>query len=93
MAPLEYFTHEFIESQKLDEELAAKADVILAHLDNMDVRESVHMLASCRGRETEIILIASKEQTMLLTEEDLSVVKDIWTMPMSVPVFKMAAGL
>ncbi len=83
MAPLECFTHEFIESQKLDEELAAKADVILAHLENMDVRESVHMLASCKGRETEIILLAAKEQIMLLTEEELSGVKDIWTMPMS----------
>lgn len=83
MAPLEHFSHEFMESQKLDEELAAKADVILAHLENMDVRESVHMLASCRGRETEIILLAAKEQIMLLTEEELSGVKDIWTMPMS----------
>ena len=82
MSPLEHFTHEFLESKKPDEALAAKADVILVHLQDIDAEESVRMLMSCSGRETELILLADKEQIMLLPE-DLSGVRDIWTMPMS----------
>ena len=82
ISPLEHFTHEFMESQKLDKALAAKADVILLHLQDMDVKESLRMLASCRGRETELILLAGKYQLQLLPEE-WAEIQDIWTMPIS----------
>ncbi len=82
ISPLEHFTHEFMESQKLDKALAAKADVILLHLQDMDVKESLRMLASCRGRETELILLAGKDQLQLLPEE-WAEIQDIWTMPIS----------
>jgi len=71
-----------MESQKLDKALAAKADVILLHLQDMDVKESLRMLASCRGRETELILLAGKDQLQLLPEE-WAEIQDIWTMPIS----------
>ncbi len=82
ISPLEHFTHEFMESQKLDKALAAMADVILLHLQDMDVKESLRMLASCRGRETELILLAGKDQLQLLPEE-WAEIQDIWTMPIS----------
>ena len=74
--------YQFMESQKLDKALAAKADVILLHLQDMDVKESLRMLASCRGRETELILLAGKDQLQLLPEE-WAEIQDIWTMPIS----------
>ncbi len=58
------------------------ADVILADLRDMDVRETVCALTADRGEDTELILLAEKEQIPLLTRM-LDGVKDIWTLPMS----------
>ena len=82
MPPLEHFTHEFSESEIPDRELASKADVILVDLQGMDAKETVRMLALEKKQEAELILLADKEQIMLLTEE-LPEVKDIWTLPMA----------
>lgn len=41
MSPLAHFTHEFSESSRPDADLAAKADVILADLQDMEDRKSV----------------------------------------------------
>lgn len=82
ISPLEHFTHEFLESEKPEGELAAKADVILADLQDMDVKEALQTLTVNKNNEAEIILLADKEQIMLLAD-DLSDIKDIWTMPMS----------
>ncbi len=82
MPPLEHFTHEFSESEIPDRELASKADVILVDLQGLDAKETVRMLALEKKQEAELILLADKEQIMLLTEE-LPEVKDIWTLPMA----------
>ncbi len=82
MSPLVHFTHEFSESSRPDADLAAKADVILADLQDMDVLEAVPKLLSAKKEEAELILLVEKDQILLLADR-LSEVKDIWTMPMS----------
>ena len=82
MSPLAHFTHVFSESIRPDPELAAKADVILADLQDVDVLEAVPKLLSAKGSEAELILLADRDQILLLTDK-LPEIKDIWTMPMS----------
>ncbi len=82
MSPLTCFTHEFTKSEKAGDASTGGADVILADLRDMDVRETVCALTADRGEDTELILLAEKEQIPLLTKM-LDGVKDIWTLPMS----------
>jgi len=82
MSPLEHFTHQFSVSDGLEEAMAAQADVILADLQNMDVKEVLRSLICNRKEGAELILLVEKEQIPLLTE-NMSDIKDIWTMPMS----------
>ena len=82
MSPLAHFTHDFFESSRPDADLAARADVILADLQDVDVLEAVPKLLSAKKNEAELILLAEKDQILLLTDR-LSEIKDIWTMPMS----------
>ena len=82
MSPLAHFTHVFSESIRPDPELAARADVILADLQDVDVLEEVPKLLSAKGSEAELILLADRDQILLLTDK-LPEIKDIWTMPMS----------
>ena len=82
MSPLTCFTHEFTKSERAGDASTGGADVILADLRDMDVRETVCALTADRGEDTELILLAEKEQIPLLTEM-LDRVKDIWTLPMS----------
>lgn len=46
MSPLDNFTHEFSEGDVPEAEMAAKADVIFAGLQNMDVEQTLQTLAS-----------------------------------------------
>ena len=80
--PFENFTHEFSESDKPMEALAAGADVILVNLQDMDGKEALRALTLNKMEETGIILLADREQISLLSD-DLSEIKDIWTIPMS----------
>lgn len=82
MSPLDPFTHEFSESEKLESELVAQADVILTALQGMNVKEAARLLASGRRDGAEIILLAEKEQIRDLSDA-LPEVKDIWTFPLS----------
>ena len=82
MSPLPCFTHEFTKSERAGDALTGGADVILADLRDMDVRETVCALTADRGEDTELILLAEKEQIPLLTRM-MDGVKDIWTLPMS----------
>lgn len=81
-SPLEHFTHEFFESDEPDSVPAAKADVILANLQDMDEKKVIELLVSYKREESELIVLADKEQTLNLTDK-LSELKDIWTLPMS----------
>ena len=56
MYPLEHFTHEFSESEKPDKTLTAKANVIIAVLDGIDIKEELNILTSNKGENTELIL-------------------------------------
>lgn len=77
MPPLEHFTHEFWESGEVDEALAAKANVILADLRDSETKNVADRIVSSKNKEAELILIADKEQTGLLSGI-LPEVKDIW---------------
>lgn len=81
MPPMDHFTHEFIEGEKPDGKLTAKADVIFADLQGMDAA-AVRELVSCKKEESEVILLADREQEGLLSL-DLSQVRDVWMMPMT----------
>lgn len=82
MSPLDPFTHEFAESDKPEKKLVSQADVIVAALQGMDVKEAAAMLASDRRDGAEIILLAGKEQIADLSDV-MPEVKDIWTLPLS----------
>lgn len=81
MSPLEQFTHEFIESDEVQSNLAARADVILANLIQKESRQTLQALLAAKRREAEVILLAGKEQIPLL-KELLGEVCDIWILPM-----------
>lgn len=82
MVPLEHFVHEFTESVQPDKKQAAEADVIIAGLQDMQAGEVVRELNSHKREDAELILLADREQILLLTEE-LPGVKDIWPLSMS----------
>ena len=81
MEPLEYFTHEFTESDMPEAALAAKADVIIADLQDVDVANTLQVLMDGRKETSEIILLANKGQMALLADY-LEEIKDIWILPM-----------
>lgn len=82
MSPLKHFTHKFSESNIPNKTLASQADVILANLENTDTEDVLKTLLACKHKETELILLAKKDQFRLLADV-LSEIKDIWTLPMS----------
>lgn len=86
IAPLENFTHEFSESDKPDGALAAGADVILANLQGMNIKEALNTLIRAKKKGADLILIADKEQFSFdgaEYEESQAEIKDLWMLPMS----------
>lgn len=82
MPALEYFSHEFLESKELEEALRVRADVIVADLQDMDVKQGVRALITGKSKEAQLILLADQSQ-MALLEDDLPKINDIWVYPMS----------
>ena len=85
-APLEHFTHEFLESGGPDGNLAAGADVILADLRGTDAEKTLNMLLDAKKKEAELILITDQEQfSFEQTEHEnrMDEIRDLWRMPMS----------
>lgn len=82
MTPLEHFSHTYMESEKVEEALAAKADVILAYLPESDAKAVVQTLISAKKKEAEVILSADGSQVSLLLEY-LPEIKDIWSCSLS----------
>lgn len=80
--PFEHFTHEFFESEELEIEQAARADVILANLTERDVQKAVRMLIEVKKEEAELIVLAGKEQLEALDEYP-DEVSDVWYFPMT----------
>lgn len=83
MPPFEHFSHEFQESEQLDETIAANADVILADLPESETKEKIQALLSCKKEDAQLILLAEKEQLDLLPEDILSEIEDIWILPLT----------
>lgn len=82
MSPMEHFTHEFIESDKPESALAAEADVIFVHGTEICLQETLESLKKDMGQEAELIVLANGNGIFTL-EEELSLIQDIWMMPMS----------
>ncbi len=82
MDPLTSFTHTFLESDCPQEELAARADVILVDLQDMDAVCETEKLIGWKAPEVELILLADKKQIESLTGY-LPQIKDVWTLPIS----------
>lgn len=87
MPPLEHFTHEFTESDMLEERLAAEADVIIASLQDMVEKEMMETLVSKKKEGAELIVLAGRDQIASLTDK-MPKITDIWIMPMSADEIK-----
>jgi len=87
MPSLEYFTHVFSESVRPDRILASEAELILANLTELDAKEALAALLPDGTDETQVILLADKEQARLLAGDpdfaNYAAVKDIWISPLS----------
>ncbi|MDE6661734.1 MAG: GGDEF domain-containing protein [Lachnospiraceae bacterium] len=83
LSPLPHFTHEYMQSANADAALTEKADVILADMRKMNVDDTLAFLLSHKLKEAELILLADKEQTELLSTNDNADITDIWVMPLS----------
>lgn len=79
-----HFSHEYVQSIRVDAALTEKADVILADVRQMNAEETLTFLLSHKRRETELILLADKEQSAVLTtKDDAEDITDIWVMPLT----------
>ncbi|MDE6748699.1 MAG: GGDEF domain-containing protein [Lachnospiraceae bacterium] len=83
LSPLTHFTHEYLQSESTDASMTNKADVILADVRQMDVEETLAFLVSHKRKDAELILLANKEQTELITVNENTDITDIWVMPLS----------
>ena len=81
MAPLERFTHDFIESREPEADPAAQADLILADLRELDLSAALQILCRSRREDAELILLAEKGQIPLLGDA-LDQASDIWSLPL-----------
>lgn len=84
MPPLERFTHEFMESCDPDEALALKADVIFVNLTDEGTQgaKDLRRFFAVRKQDAQVVVLATDRQILLL-EEQISGIKDIWLLPMS----------
>lgn len=80
--PLPAFIHEFQGSDNPEKTLTAKADVIIADLREQDTQAAIQALTAWKTSESELILLADKDQIPDLAEE-LHNISDIWTLPMA----------
>lgn len=84
-----HFFHEYLQSAQADAVLTVRADVILADVRRENAEETLAFLLSHKREETEVILLADKEQTALLAEaDDAEDIADIWVMPMTEAEFR-----
>ncbi|MCM1182982.1 MAG: response regulator [Roseburia sp.] len=82
MPPLEHFGHLFSEGDKSETALPAEADVVIVNLSDAGAREALRTILSDKRAETEVILLADKEQAAQLAE-DAEQIQDIWITPMT----------
>lgn len=82
MTPPARFTFKFEENDTLSEASAGKADVILMNISAAGAAD-LNMLLSCKKADSEIILLTDKEHAAALTDNDLSEISDLWTLPLT----------
>lgn len=82
MTPPEQFTYQFMESGTLSEASAGSADVIFMNINGGE-SDALNTLLTCRRQDSQVILLADKEQTALLPFEKLPDAFDVWTLPLS----------
>ncbi len=82
MEPLEAFTHTFLESGELQEELAAKADLVLADLRGKEGDREIKALAATKKEGAGLVLLMEQGQRGHLPE-DFSGITDLWICPMA----------
>ncbi|MCM1127389.1 MAG: sensor domain-containing diguanylate cyclase [Lachnospiraceae bacterium] len=82
MTPPEQFTYQFVESGTLSEASAGSADVIFMNIKGGE-SAVLNTLLTCQKPDSQVILLADKEQTALLPFEKLPDSFDIWTLPLS----------
>ena len=81
--PLEAFTHSFTDSALPDPELAAQADVIVAHLcPEANAAAFLDELCAAKSDAAQLLLLALPEQLDPL-DDALPKVQDVWTAPMT----------
>ena len=82
MPPLAAFTHEFREGEKPERNLTAKADVILADLQDEDTDHVIKELKAWKKAEAQLIVLIRKDQLESLTDF-LPEIADIWMLPIT----------
>ncbi|RKJ41349.1 response regulator [Acutalibacter sp. 1XD8-33] len=85
-SPLESFTHECMESLRPEASLAAKADLILCDLRDLDAPLAIDALLESKAPGAQLILLAEQSQAAGLFASHpglLSQIVDIWILPMS----------
>lgn len=84
-----HFSHEYIYSDRADETMTGRADVILADVRQTNAEETLVFLLAHKRKDAEIILLADKEQTACLTaKDDAEEIADIWVMPLTEAEFR-----
>ena len=78
-APLEPFTHTFLESEEPDSALAAQASIVFADLTGRNAVETTRTLVQSG---TALIVLGTREQLSQLTDL-LPALTDLWPLPMS----------
>ncbi len=81
MPPLEHFTHEFYESDQIEEIIFYKSDVVIIDLCNEDLKSRLSLFNLKKQDNMQIILLVNKDQNYQWNH--LKDIQDVWTMPMS----------
>ncbi len=82
MPPLDNFSHQFSHSDLPQKDLTTQADVILVNLQNLPARPTLEQLLTDKKPQTQLILLAEKEQLPQLTD-CLAQITDVWTLPLT----------
>lgn len=83
LTPLEFFTHEFLESAAPEVELSSGADVIFANTGGLKAGQAagfLNALISERKKGSQLILLAEKRQIPELSDA-LPEAEDLWVLP------------
>ena len=86
--PLDRFTHMFLYSDEPKQDTLKGADVILADISDRDAEGFLSELRGSVSEKAQIILLADKSQEEKLMQSDLSIIEDIWYLPLSESALK-----